>query len=255
MIIAQTIHKMRTMKFYDMAEKLKEMSGSALYQGLSPEEIISLLIDAEYTGRENRKRSRLLKLAQMKYQSHIEEIDYHSVRGLDKSVMTELINMRWVENYQNVLIHGPTGIGKSFIACAIGMKSCEHGVSVFYIRMPKLMNEINQSRGTGNYLGYLKKLSRYRVLIMDDFGLSQLNKKESVDFLDVIEDRYQTSSVVISSQLPFEHWHQIFSDETIADAICDRLFHNTYKIKMKGESMRKPIQNKSTERKEIEKNS
>ncbi|MDD5551486.1 MAG: IS21-like element helper ATPase IstB [Candidatus Omnitrophica bacterium] len=235
----QTIQQMQSMKLYDMANKFKEMISGTNYQDLSHADFISHLIGSEYIGRENRKKTRLLRQAQLKYQSHTEEIDYHSNRGLNKSVILELSTNRWVIHNQNILISGATGVGKSFISCALGQKCCENGITVYYLRASKLMDEIHQARGLGNYLDYLRKLSRFKVLILDDFGVSNWNKKDSSDFLDIIEDRYQTAPIIISSQLPFNDWYNIFGDDTIADAVCDRIFHNAYKIELKGDSMRK----------------
>ena len=239
MTTEQTIHKMNQMKLCNMAEKYQQFASNPQYRNLLLEEGVTYLVDAEYTGRENRKRIRLLQQAHLRYPAHIEEIDYQSRRTLDKSRMLDLSELKWVDHKQNILVHGPTGVGKSYIISALGSKCCEDGISVYYIRTPKLLDEINQSRGTASYLNYLKKLARYQVLIIDDLGIAPLNKKESADFLDIVEDRYQLSSLIISSQFPFENWYRLFSDETIADAICDRLFHNAYKLQISGDSMRK----------------
>jgi len=239
MIIEQTINKMNRIKLFEMAAKFQEMSTSGSIDHLSNQELISYLVDCEYTIRENRKRSRLLRQAGLKYQSHLEELDYQAKRNLNKSMILEFTNHRWVKNKQNILISGPTGIGKSFLACALGYHCCDHGIKTLYMRMNRYLDEVFKHRGLGDILEYYQKLSKFTVLIIDDFGMTQLKKSASLDFLDLIEDRYLTTSTIITSQLPLEKWYDTFSDGTVADAVCDRIFHNAYKIELDGDSMRR----------------
>jgi len=239
MLIEQTINKMNQIKLFQMSEKLQQMDASGTLNDLSNQEFISYLVDCEYVDRENRKRTRLLRQAGLKYQAHIEELDYRLQRNLDKSYILELTRHRWIKNKQNILISGPTGIGKSFLACALGYHCCDYGIKTLYLRMNRYLEEVNKHKGLGEIIEYYQKLSKFTVLIIDDFGLSTLKKVESLNFLDLIEDRYLNVSTIITSQIPLDKWYEVFTDGTVADAICDRIFHNAHKIELHGDSMRK----------------
>jgi len=239
MLNEQTINKMQEMKLLGMAQFFKELMGKPEHSDLTHDEFVGLLIDAEATSRENRKMQRLLRDAKLKQQACIEDIDYKHPRGLRKQTLLELSTGQWLVNHQNVLISGPTGVGKTYIACAIGNSVCRAGYSVFYTRAPRLFNTLFQSRGDGSYLKYLSKLARFNLLIIDDLGLTPMNENERKDFMEIVEDRSLNTSLVVSSQVPVKDWYQTIGDPTIADAVCDRLLHNAYKIELKGESLRK----------------
>ncbi len=239
MLNEQTMMKMENLRLFGMAKAFKELGDSRRGSEVSGEEFIGLLIDAETTARENIKLKRLLENARLKQQASLEDIDYHSARSIHKKIIYELSDCRWIENHQNVLISGPTGIGKSFLTCALGNCACRHGYSVFYSRAPRLFTNLFQARGDGSYLKYLAKLAHYDVLIIDDIGVSPMNETEKRDLLEIVEDRNLTSSMIVASQIPIKDWYQIIGDPTLADAICDRLLQNAYKLELKGESMRK----------------
>ena len=239
MLNEQTIAKMQEMKLLGMAQFFKELMGKPEHSDLTHDEFVGLLIDAEATSRENRKMQRLLRDARLKQQACLEDVDYRHSRGLHKQTLLELSTGQWLVNHQNVLISGPTGVGKTYIACAIGNCACRSGYNVFYTRAPRLFNTLFQTRADGSYLKYLAKLARFNLLIIDDLGLSPMNENERKDFLEIVEDRNLTTSLIISSQVPVKDWYQIIGDPTIADAVCDRLLHNAYKIELKGESLRK----------------
>ena len=239
MLNEQTIAKMQEMKLLGMAQFFKELMGKPEHADLTLDEFVGLLIDAEATSRKNRKMQRLLRDAKLKQQACLEDIDYKHSRGLHKQTLLELSTGQWLVNHQNVLISGPTGVGKTYIACAIGNSVCRAGYSVFYTRAPRLFNTLFQARGDGSYLKYLSKLARFNLLIIDDLGLTPMNENERKDFLEIVEDRSLNTSLVVSSQVPVKDWYQTIGDPTIADAICDRLLHNAYKIELKGESLRK----------------
>jgi DNA replication protein DnaC len=152
--------------------------------------------------------------------------------------MLELANSQWITAHRNVLISGPTGVGKSFIACALGNAAARSGYTVLYMRAPRLFETLQQSRGDGSHLKALARLARVQLLIIDDFLLTPLSDSERRDLLEVIEDRYQLGATIIASQCPIKDWHPNIGDPTLADAICDRLLHNAYKIEMRGDSMR-----------------
>jgi DNA replication protein DnaC len=190
--------------------------------------------------RDNRRLANLLRGARLRYpQACPEEIDFRTPRGLAKDVIVSLMQNGWIKSKQNVIITGPTGNGKTFIACALANSACRNGHSSYYIRLPRLLEEMNIARGDGSYGKHLARLAKYALLIIDDWGLAKLNDRERRDLLEVLEDRNAISSTVISSQIPTGKWLDIIGDPTIADAVLDRFIHNAHMITMKGESMRK----------------
>jgi DNA replication protein DnaC len=182
---------------------------------------------------------RLLENAKLKLAASMENIDYRSPRGLDKSVVLSLASCDWVRKHRNVIIVGPTGSGKTYLSCALAHRACREGMTAFYLRTPKLYYTLAMARADGSYARVLAKLARTSVLVLDDLGMAALTDSERQDLLEVIEDRHGSASTIITSQLPVEHWHEVIGDPTIADALLDRLVHNAHKINLKGESMRK----------------
>lgn len=239
MLNEQTFEKLYVMKLMGMAEALKDQMGRADMDGLAFEERFSMLVDAQHLWRETKRMKRLLKSAKLKLSACMEDIDYRSPRGLDKSVMLSLGSCDWVRKHRNVIIVGPTGAGKTYLACALAHKACREGMTAFYSRTPKLYYTLAMARADGSYARVLAKIAKTSVLILDDLGLAALTDSERRDLLEVIEDRHGSASTVITSQLPVEHWHEVIGDPTIADALLDRLVHNAHKINLKGESMRK----------------
>ena len=239
MLHEQTFEKLYALQLTGMAEALKDQMGRADMDGLAFEERFSMLVDAQHLFRENKRMKRLLENAKLKLAASMEDIDYRSPRGLDKSVMLSLASCDWVRKHRNVIIVGPTGAGKTYLACALAHKACREGMTAFYLRTPKLYYTLAMARADGSYARVLARLARTSVLILDDLGLAALTDSERRDLLEVIEDRHGSASTVITSQLPVEHWHEVIADPTIADALLDRLVHNAHKINLKGESMRK----------------
>jgi DNA replication protein DnaC len=237
---AETIRKMNEMKLFGMARSLEERMKTALKQELSPEELLGFLVDDEYYYRQNNRLRRLLQKAKLRVpQACFEEIDYRHPRKLVKSQMLGLQNKEWIEASQNILLTGPTGIGKSYLASAFGQWSCRQGYPAFYRRWPKLLEELYAARGEGSYLKYLEKLTKVKVLVIDDFGIHALKDTERKDLLEIVEERYKTGATVITSQLAVKHWHEHIGEPTIADAVLDRLLHGAHKIELTGPSMRR----------------
>jgi len=234
-----TIDKLYSMKLNGMAEAFQEQLQLPDITELAFEERFGLLVDRQWTWRENRRMKRLLTNAKLKINACIEDIDYRTPRGLDKSVVLRLAECGWITRAQNVIITGPTGVGKTYLACALANRACRMGYAAFYIRIPNLFQNLSVARGDGSYPKVMKKLLKAKVLILDDLGLAPMSAQERRDLLEVIEDRHGTASTVIAAQVPIETWHENIRDPTIADALLDRLVHNAHKINLKGESMRK----------------
>ena len=239
MLNEQTIEKLYAMKLNAMADAFREQSEQPETYELSFEDRFGLLVDRQWTWKEERRMKGLLSGAKLKINGCIEDIDYKTPRGLDKSVILRLAECDWIRHAQNVIITGATGVGKTYLACALANRACRMGYSAFYIRIPMLFQELAIARGDGSYPKTIKKMTRAKVLILDDLGLAPMTAPERRDLLEVIEDRHGLASTIVATQLPIENWHENIRDPTIADAILDRLIHNAYKINLKGDSMRK----------------
>jgi len=233
------MEKLQSMKFHGMRKAFEEQLQMADIEKLSFEERFGLLVDREKTEREDRRLKTRLRKAKLRHQASMEDIDFSHPRGIDKQLILSLLSCEWLKSHHNVFIIGPTGIGKSYLACALAQKACREGYSALYLRLPKLFSELSLAKGDGRYGKLLSGFARTNLLVLDDWGLSKLNKEQQRDFLEIIEDRDEIHSTVITSQVPVSHWHEVIDDPTLADAILDRLVHNAYKINLKGESMRK----------------
>jgi DNA replication protein DnaC len=236
MVVEQTLEKLRAMKLYGMDKALEQQREQPEVASLSFEDRFGLLVDQEWTFRENRKLDYRLRSAK---EAAVEQIDYRIPRNLNKSLLLSLANSDWVAKRQNIIITGPTGSGKSFLACALAHKACRDGYTALYKRAPMLLYELSLARADGSYGRLLQKLAHLRVLVVDDWGLAPLEDRERRDFLEILEDRHNAASTIMTSQLPIKQWHDLIGDPTLADAICDRIVHNAHKIMLKGESVRK----------------
>ena len=238
MLDQQTMSILHSLKLFGMSGGLEARLADTKQAALSHDEFVRLLVQDERLYRDNLRLRRLLKQAKLRQEAALEDIDYGVSRGLSHQVMLELANPQWITAHRNVLISGPTGVGKSYIACALGNTAARAGYTVLYLRAPRLFETLQQSRGDGSHLKSLARLSRVQLLIIDDFLLTPLADSERRDLLEVIEDRYQAGATIIASQCPIKDWHPNIGDPTLADAICDRLLHNAYKVDMRGDSMR-----------------
>jgi len=243
MLNEQTLEKLYAMKLNGMAGAFAEQLQQPNMDELAFEERFGLVVDCQWTWKEDRRMKRLLKTAKLKIDACVEDIDYKSPRGIDKSVMLRLAACDWIKNAQNIMIIGPTGVGKTYLACALANRACRNGYSSFYMRAPRLFQELVIARADGTYTKLMNKLAKTKVLVIDDLGLAPMTDGERRDLLEVIEDRQGLSSTIVASQLPIESWHDNIGDLTIADAILDRLVHNAHRINLKGDSMRKKRSN------------
>jgi len=219
-------------------EALEEQELTSNYDDLKFEERLGLLVDREILERENRRLDSRLRKARLGGAT-MADIDYRANRGLDKTLLKSLESPEWLKEHMNILITGPTGIGKSFIGKALGHQGCLMGYSALAVRLPRLFEELAVAQGDGSIIKIFDSLNRIDILIMDDFGLDIFNNQQRRFFLEILEDRYEKRSTIITSQTPIKHWHQIIEHATLADAILDRIIHNSYQIELKGESMRK----------------
>ena len=240
MLIEQTLRTLHALRLPGMATAFAEQQINAAVSSLSFDDRFGLLVDREQTWRENRRLTRLLREAKLKCsQACIEDIRYGGGRKLDKSLMAHLSSCQWIRGHQNLVLTGATGCGKTWLACAFGNAACRQGLSVAYVRTPRLFEELRIAHGDGSFGKRLSALAKTDLLILDDWGLAPLNQAERNDLLEVIDDRVGTRATLITSQLPIEHWHAYLNDPTLADAILDRVLHAAHKVALTGESLRK----------------
>jgi DNA replication protein DnaC len=246
-MLEQTITQLRQLKLSGMASALvSQLEQPGSYEGLSFDERLQLLADSEHQDREQRKQKRLTTAARFKLTANARDIDYQQPRGLNQSAIASLLQCEWIKKYQNLLITGPCGSGKTYIACALGHTACLKGYRVKYYRISRLLMELSQAKADGSYSKALQALSKIDLLILDDWGLEPLKAPQRNDLMEIMDDRHESTSTTIISQLPTDQWYQSIGDNTLADAILDRLMHNSHRIKLKGESMRK-IRSKLTD--------
>ena len=239
MLTQQTLNKLHDMKLIAMADAFSEQLGQPDLGDLSFEDRFAMLVDRQWTFKEDRRMSRLLRTAKLRDNACIENIDFKTPRALDKSIVVRLTAGDWIKKAQNVIVLGPTGVGKSYLACAIANSACRNGFPAMYKRAPRLYQEVAIARADGSYPKLMNKLSKIKVLIIDDFCIVPMSDPERRDLLEVLEDRQSISSTIIATQVPVENWIEHIGDPTLADAILDRLVHNAHRINLKGESMRK----------------
>jgi DNA replication protein DnaC len=241
MLINQTLDKLDALGLFGLALGLREQLEGSQYLSLSFDERLGLLVDREAEARDSRRLALRLKAAKLRQEASVEDIDFRTPRGLDRSVIMSLAQAGWVAAHHNVLVTGPTGVGKSFVACALTHAAVRRGHTALYIRTPRLLAELALTRGDGRYVRRLAHLARISVLVLDDFLMTSPSVVEAKDLLEVIDDRSQVRSTLVVSQLPVEAWHPALAagDPTLADAILDRLIHNAHRLTLKGSSMRR----------------
>lgn len=240
MLLHPTIDNLRQLKLSGMIQALESQMQTPEAVDLSFDDRFGMLVDAEVVARDSSRLQGRLRTAKLRQSVCMEDLDFRTPRGLDRSLFAKLATSQWISSHKNVLIDGPTGSGKSFIACALAQKSCRDGYTAVYERATSLFHQLAIAKATGQYSKLLTSIARKDVLVIDDFGLAVLTDEQRHDFLEIMEDRYERRSTVIAGQLPIDNWHEVIGEPTIADAILDRLVHNAYKIRIKTkESLRK----------------
>lgn len=240
-----TLQKMTDMKLFGMAQAFQATMQTGFNHKFTADELIGHLVDSEWEERFNRKLKRRLKAAKFRYQFSIEHIDLIQKRNLDKNLLLRLANCAWIQKAENVLITGPTGVGKTSIACALGHQACLNDYAVLYEKAIKLFTRLKYAKAEGSYVKELEKIQKQHVLIIDDFGLHPIDDQSKLILLEILEDRYAEHSTIITAQLPVNQWYDFIANSTIADAVLDRIVHNSYKIDLQGDSMRKILSTRS----------
>jgi DNA replication protein DnaC len=238
-MVQQIDLKLRQMRLAGMARGWQTLNETKQVFELSLSEGLEILLEREEEERKNNRFIRLIKGARFRYQASLEELIYEPSRGLNKALITDLASCGYITRGASVLISGATGCGKSFLASALGHQACLHGYSVIYFNTQKFMLRTKMARSDGSILKYFDKIAKASLLILDDFGLTRMEQQQQFDLMEIIEDRHGKASTIIASQLPVTNWFDVISETSIADAILDRLIHSSYRIELKGESMRK----------------
>ena len=239
MLAHPTQERLLTLGLTGMAKALDEQRRQPDIAVLAFEERLALLLDRETMERENKRLVTRLRFAALRQEAVVEDVDLRAARGLDRALFQKLATGDWIDRKQNLLIVGPAGVGKSWIACALGHKACRDNRSVAYHRVPRLLEALALARGDGRYARLLKAISRVQLLILDDWGLAPLTGEQRRDLLEIMDDRHERGSTVVTSQLPVDQWHALIGDPTYADAVLDRLVHNAHRIDLNGESLRR----------------
>lgn len=239
MNVQQTLEKMRQLRLFGMRDAYQTTQQH--HENFTNDELMSLLIEAEWQDKQQRKIQRLTAQARFRYQASCSDLDYQSNRSLNKDLMIRLSSCQFIKNAENLLITGPTGVGKSFIASALGHQACSMGYKTIYFNAMKLFARLKASKVDDSYAKTLKQIEKADLLIIDDFGLQNMSAEQRDMLMEIIEDRHNKKSTLISSQLPVKSWYQIIGENTIADAIMDRLVHTAHRLELSGESLRKKI--------------
>jgi DNA replication protein DnaC len=240
MLTHPTIEHLHAMHLAAMAQAFDQQRGSPPHAALPFDDRFGLLVDAEWTAREQRRLTQRLRNARLRYPASLEDVDFTTPRGLPRDVVLSLGTGAWIREHHNLLLTGPTGIGKSWLACAFVESACRHGFTATYVRAPRLLHELAVSRGDGSDVRLLAKWAKLDLLAIDDWLLAPLTDAERRDLLEVIEDRSERAATLIASQLPPTAWHAAIGEPSVADAICDRLIHRAHKLALKGPTMRGP---------------
>jgi DNA replication protein DnaC len=243
MLDQQTIDKMASMKLAVMARVYKKQLETPDTRSLSFEERFGMLVDAEWNHRADNRIKKALQKATLRIpNATLADLDYDPIRKIDRGYVARLADCSWIREHRNMIITGSTGCGKTYLSCAFATMACQEGWKVKYVRVNRLLTDLAISRGDGSYSKRMNELKKIDLIVLDDFGMNILDPISGRDLLEVVEDRSGYRSMIISGQLPVSHWHGLFEDSTIADAVLDRLVHNAHRFELVGPSMRRTIE-------------
>ena len=239
MLTHPTTERLRELGLAGMARALEEQRRQPEALDLSFEDRLAMLVDRESLERDSKRLATRLRFAGLRQQATPEDVDHRAARGLDRVVFQRLTSGEWIERHQDVLVTGPTGTGKTWLSCALGHRACRDNRSVLYQRVPRLLEGLALARGDGRYARMLKSLARVQLLILDDWAITPLTADQRRDIMEIIDDRHDRASTIVTSQVPVELWHEHIGNPTIADAVLDRLVHGAHRLELRGESIRK----------------
>jgi DNA replication protein DnaC len=234
-----TLDILHKLGLHGAAKGFKDLEANPESRSLEHAEWLGLMLEHEVTLRHQKRFENRARLARLRHPASVEDVNYRAARGLDRALFLKLATCDWIRNRRNLLITGPCGIGKSWLSCALGHKACREDLSVLYQRVPRLFAALALARGDGRYGKLLKSIAKAKLLILDDWGPEQLTADQRRDLLEIVEDRYDAGSILITSQLPVDRWYEVIGNPTLADAILDRIIHNAYRIELTGETLRK----------------
>lgn len=235
----ETLEKIKKLRLWGMARAYETSLENDKLLTLSADELVNMLIESEWDDRQNRNIERRLHNARFRYQSCMESIDYQAERNLDRGQVMRFAECNFIRKHENIIITGSTGIGKSYLATALGHQACTLGFKVYYANLGKLFSRLKMGKADGSYLKEVSKIERQDLLIIDDFGLVPIDSQNRSALMEIVEDRHKKASMIITSQLPVNCWHEVIGEKTIADAILDRIVHDAHRVELRGESLRK----------------
>ena len=230
----ETLEKIKKLRLFGMARAYETSLENDKLLSLSADELIKMLVEAEWDDRQNRNIERRLRYARFRYQSCMESIDYQADRNLDRNQIMRFAECNFIKKQENIIITGSTGIGKNYIATAIGHQACTLGFKVYYANLGKLFSRLKMGKADGSYLREISRIERQDLLIIDDFGLLPIDAQNRSALMEIVEDRHKKASMIITSQLPVNCWHEVIGEKTIADAILDRIVHDAHRIELRG---------------------
>lgn len=242
----ETLDKLRQMRLFGMYEAFKANLEGSVRETLTADQFIALMVNSEWDDRKNKTIARLLRLANFRYKASLEQLDYSVERGLDKNEVHRLASLDFIKERKDLFITGSTGTGKSYLATALGFHACQMGYKVLYASTSKLMGQLKLAKAKGTNLADLKRIERTDLLILDDFGLQPFDSQSRITLLDIIEDRHGKRSTLITSQIPVKQWYDIIGEKTIADAVLDRIVHQSIRVELSGESLRRKKSNQES---------
>jgi DNA replication protein DnaC len=239
MLTHPTLDQLHALGLHGMAKGFKDLIDNPQARSLEHAEWLALLLEHEATLRRQKRFEMRARAARLRQSASVEDVDYRSPRGLDRALFLKLASCGWIADKHNLILTGPCGVGKSWLACALGQKACRNDLPVLYHRLPRLFTALALARGDGRYGKLMRTLARAKLLILDDWGPETIPVEQARDLLEIIEDRIDAGSILVTSQVPVDRWHDMIASPTLADAILDRLVHNAYRIELAGESLRK----------------